>query len=375
MTEPEQQEVLEYIREYLKYWELNGSLELLEEELKHKVFSRRTQGAPKRVKQGETRMDQLLRCGSAKSKNEVQLERENREKGRKYQEVLQAGRQIFSVSINLLQIIHNIKESSSRYEALNETIENYKIQLGKHHKVIINEGRVEGSELISESVIKDHKAKLEQYFADRNVEGIIEILLSLRVNALQIAPELRKSLVEELIRRDIFRVAQGEGFDFLMDILNIKNKSLRHAVTSLISVIVSTLRGIEYLTAGGADAVVLDKVIKVLPRPPRYPRCDPGAQGAGQRQRDPALLPRHPPEVLRQGEPHARLLGQRAHPVGPPPRQEEPQHEGARLLPGLRDRHARERGPRQVDAGGAGQAAGDGRAGHRDGAARGQGAA
>ena len=48
-----------------------------------------------------------------------------------------------------------------------------------------------------------------------------------------------------------------------MEILNIKNKSLRHAVTSLISVIVSTLRGIEYLTAGGTDTSVLDKVIKV----------------------------------------------------------------------------------------------------------------
>lgn len=88
-------------------------------------------------------------------------------------------------------------------------------------------------------------------------------MLSLRVNALQIAPELRKNLVEELIRRDIFKISQHDNFSFLMEILNIKNKSLRHAVTSLISVIVSTLRGIEYLTAGGTDTSVLDKVIKV----------------------------------------------------------------------------------------------------------------
>ena len=77
-----------------------------------------------------------------------------------------------------------------------------------------------------------------------NIEGIIEILLSLRVNALQIAPELRKSLVEELIRRDIFKITHDENFDFLLKILSIKNKSLRHAVTSLISVIVSTIKGI-----------------------------------------------------------------------------------------------------------------------------------
>ena len=127
---------------------------------------------------------------------------------------------------------------------MNETIENYKIQLGKHHKIIINEGKVEGTELISESVIKEHKVKLEQHCTENNIEGIIEILLSLRVNALQIAPELRKSLVEELIRRDIFKITHDENFDFLLKILSIKNKSLRHAVTSLISVIVSTIKGI-----------------------------------------------------------------------------------------------------------------------------------
>jgi hypothetical protein len=122
---------------------------------------------------------------------------------------------------------------------------------------------VEGTELISETVIKDHKARLEQHFADKYVEGMIEILLSLRVNALQIAPELRKNLVEELIRRDIFKITQNDSFDFLMAILNEKNKSLKHAITSLISVVVSTLRGIEYITAGGTDTTIVDKIIKV----------------------------------------------------------------------------------------------------------------
>ena len=48
-----------------------------------------------------------------------------------------------------------------------------------------------------------------------------------------------------------------------MDILAIKNKSLRHAITSLISVLVSTLRGIDYITAGGTETAVLEKVIQV----------------------------------------------------------------------------------------------------------------
>ena len=31
-----------------------------------------------------------------------------------------------------------------KLESLASTIENYKIQLGKHHKIIINEGKLEG---------------------------------------------------------------------------------------------------------------------------------------------------------------------------------------------------------------------------------------
>lgn len=40
--------------------------------------------------------------------------------------------------------------------------------------------------MLSESIIIEHKQKLEQNFNEKNIEGMIEILLSLRVNALQI---------------------------------------------------------------------------------------------------------------------------------------------------------------------------------------------
>lgn len=50
---------------------------------------------------------------------------------------------------------------------------------------------------------------------------MIEVLLSLRVNALQIAPELRKNLVYELIRNDIFNIEAAQNFDFVISILDI----------------------------------------------------------------------------------------------------------------------------------------------------------
>ena len=113
-------------------------------------------------------------------------------------------------------------------------------------------------------VMQEHKTKLIANYNEKNIDGIIEVLLSLRVNALQIAPELRKNLVYELIRNDIFNITENENFDFLMGILNIENNSLRHAITSLVSVIASTLKGVEYLIFKN-KMTVIEKVIKVNP--------------------------------------------------------------------------------------------------------------
>jgi hypothetical protein len=125
-------------------------------------------------------------------------------------------------------------------------LENYKIQLGKYHKNIINEGKPEGSELITDSVILDHKSKLQKNFQDKNVDGMVEVLLSLRVNSLQIAPELRKSLVSALVSHDILMI--NKDFDFILALLNYDHDSMKHAITSLVSVISSNVKGVEYLT-------------------------------------------------------------------------------------------------------------------------------
>lgn len=77
--------------------------------------------------------------------------------------------------------------------------------------------------------------------------AIIEVLLSLRVNALQIAPELRKNLVYEIIRNDVFLLTTKAGNQFLQELLSINVVGLRHALLSLISIVASTLKGVEYL--------------------------------------------------------------------------------------------------------------------------------
>lgn len=110
--------------------------------------------------------------------------------------------------------------------------------------------------------MQEHKTKLLAHFKEKNIDGIIEVLLSLRVNALQIAPELRKNLVYELVRNDIFLITEQDNLDFPLGILEINNSSLKHAITSLISVIASTLKGVEYLIHRNKMQIV-EKIIKV----------------------------------------------------------------------------------------------------------------
>jgi len=50
----------------------------------------------------------------------------------------------------------------------------------------------------------------------------------------------------------------------IVEILNYDSNSLKHAITSLISVISSTLKGVEYLTTG-SNMVIVEKIIKVRP--------------------------------------------------------------------------------------------------------------
>ena len=82
---------------------------------------------------------------------------------------------------------------------------------------------------------------------NNDIHNVIEVLLSLRVNALQIAPELRKNLVYEIIRNDVFLLTSRAKNQFLLELLAIENPGLRHAILSLISIVASTLKGVEYL--------------------------------------------------------------------------------------------------------------------------------
>jgi len=261
----ETNDINQYILEFLRFHNYTNTLECFEAEIRTKQVSSKLTGKVPGLTQKTEDLPKIygmIKGESAKTKRETTLDKDFKALNKKYNQVLQAARQIFSVSVSCLQLLHNLKETSKN-ENLSETFENYKIQLGKYHKVIINEGKPEGGELITEQVMQEHKTKLMTHYKEKNVDGIIEVLLSLRVNALQIAPELRKNLVYELVRNDIFLITENDSFEFPMGILEINNSSLKHAITSLISVIASTLKGVEYLSHKNKMQIV-EKIIKVL---------------------------------------------------------------------------------------------------------------
>jgi Tfp pilus assembly pilus retraction ATPase PilT len=156
-------------------------------------------------------------------------------------------KQIFQIAISCLQHLNSLKDGNATQDNLGENIENYKIQLGKFHKILLSELKSDKSELFSENVMNEHKAKLIKAKDEGNTENIIEVLLSLRVNALQISPEQRRSLVQELIKNDIFSIKKNNNNKFVLDLLDINSNGLKHAICALISVLSSTFQGVEYI--------------------------------------------------------------------------------------------------------------------------------
>lgn len=115
--EKENSEINNYVKEYLKFNGFANTLECFEAEHKTKQVTNKltNKNRPVGNKEDLPRIYSLFKSeGVGKSKNEINMEKDLKSFNKKYQQILQAGRQIFSVSINLLQLIHSMKEVESK---------------------------------------------------------------------------------------------------------------------------------------------------------------------------------------------------------------------------------------------------------------------
>lgn len=107
-------ELNDYIREYLKYNGFSNTLDCFDAELRtkqvsNKLGSKNVLGNSNQQKSEDIpRLYSFIR--SDKLKKETVLEKDHKALTKKYNQILQAARQIFSVSVSCLQLLHNLKE-------------------------------------------------------------------------------------------------------------------------------------------------------------------------------------------------------------------------------------------------------------------------
>jgi hypothetical protein len=253
---------MEYIKEYLRLNGLKSTLECLEKEENYRNVTDKKREIINSDGIEKPKLSKLISENKEKTKQLSKNQDNYKILEKKHKSVLQCARQIFSIVINCLQQLHNIKDGNQVNENLGEIIENYKAQVGKYHKIIMTDEWDEKTEIMNQAVMMEHKKKLIKAKDDKNNENIIEVLLSLRVNALQISPELRKNLVYELIRNDILNIEETKDNTFVLDLLSYHAYNLRHATLSLISIIAATYKGVEYLMTNGST--VVEKIIEIM---------------------------------------------------------------------------------------------------------------
>jgi hypothetical protein len=107
--------------------------------------------------------------------------------------------------------------------------------------------------------IKDEKGGLA-----KNSEKIVDILLSLRANALQAPADSRRAFVDAMIKGDIFLITRAGASGLLVDLFGIPSHSIKHGLSALISILASTGKGILYLTNNLDEPTTIEKVADLL---------------------------------------------------------------------------------------------------------------
>ena len=191
---------------------------------------------------------------------------------KKRQGILQCARQIYSIVIaficdfqdikKILDISQLTEENKKKTEEYSHKIDYYKTQIGKYNLILMSDEWDEKTELINKEIILEHKNTLNIAKKDQDNVRIMETLLSLRVNALQTNPDLRKNFIDELIKNDILFIKENQNNYFINDLLNIHSYQIRHSILSVLSIISSTYDGVNYLLSNNFD--ILIKVIEIM---------------------------------------------------------------------------------------------------------------
>ena len=180
----------------------------------------------------------------------------------KYRSILSCSRHMFSIAITCVEDFISLKEGKKKIEDLDTDIQNYKKEIGKYHKIIMSDSWTNENIVINGAIIEEHKKKFKSALESKNKHDIIEVLLSLRVNALQTNPDLRTNFVDDLIKYDILNITEPKSNQTVIDILNNQEYNIRNAMMSIISIIVSKFEGVQYIISQGEQ--IIKKIILIM---------------------------------------------------------------------------------------------------------------
>jgi hypothetical protein len=108
-------EINDYMKEYLRHHKMFSTLEQFETEIKSKQIPATLRNDSNSLQKKEPRMHALFKKDMPKSHNELNLEKDLKELTKKYNLVIQAARQIFAVSINLIQTLLGVKDVRKQF--------------------------------------------------------------------------------------------------------------------------------------------------------------------------------------------------------------------------------------------------------------------
>ena len=263
---------IDYIKEYLKTNKYKSTLECLEKEEKYlqaekNNSSSKTQPIPKK-----SYLSQLINSFKEKTKKVSLLHNAYINLDKKRQILLQFSRQIYSIIISYIRDFQDIKnvldvqelteENRKKVEEYYSKINYYKFHIGKYNQILLDNDWSTKTELINKEIILEHKNNLNTAKNNNDKIKIMEILLSLRLYSLQTIPELRKDLINELIKNDILYITEPKNNFFINELLNFHSYQIRHSILSVISIISSIYDGVNYLLTNNFS--ILEKIIEIM---------------------------------------------------------------------------------------------------------------
>jgi hypothetical protein len=173
-----------------------------------------------------------------------------------YKSMQQCARHMYAISVECIQELEMIKKGSK--VNIDDFIIEYKAQIGKYNKIVISDQMDEKTKIVDQAILQEHKKRI---IKTDNQEVILEVLLSLRYYGLQLRTnELKINFINEVVQNDILCMKEKKS-NFVIELINSSSYILRQATLAIISMIISTGKGIEYLTT--YDYNILLSIIEV----------------------------------------------------------------------------------------------------------------